>query len=412
MDQAKRARRQAQMMNAIDLRNQQEMTGVDGLRNLLSAIRRMFDRVLKSLRIVARVLYRSGGSGTAEDSNSTTKDAVTNSGQGIDVGALDSAGSELSASDEDAAGWGMSDKDTDALVDDIVKRPGGSLDMELEGLDDDLIAIIPVLQRHVARILETHLAIDADTAKVQGHLIALSETSECSRYAHRIVSRQIELVEKALADDPEYFGLSTGTIAVLVAEKSVGADSGQLSGIEAQLLALRSVQASIESGFRAQMDKMAAALATVAPDGGEQLSGPAQTVLVLALDAAKATAEKYRAHESEHAASALFETLPAVQEGLKTALDNRKAKLTAPAGEVEPDSTAVAPEAVAPPVASEAAVDDAHVAMPQAEAQRAASLAKVVRTGGGMFGNVAVRSEEERTAVEMDFDDADAMVEG
>jgi len=408
--------RTARLMNAEQLREQQETSGREGLASLLKAVRRMLDWLLMPFRMVGRVLFkpRLAVADTAAPADASAADrasAFANTSPGTD-----------SASMLNGAAGKSDDQDLAGLVKQVANNPDGELGIEVTGKPDDLDVVLPMLMRHIDQILKTHLPSDAQEAQVATHLVALAETAECSRYAHRLVSREVDSALKAVLADPKYVGLSTTTIEGMVRSAAQSQDAGAQFGdgsAEQRLLARLAVRDKIEADYALQMRQMAVALAPMlgeAKASGE-LAGRGKDLLANALQAADTTATKLRVRHAAHGTSKVLpETLPTVREAVDQAIASVVQSLqdkAAPAASAPTEASAVqaavvqsaefeglakaetaeasaaapAPAVVAAPVpASAPAVAPAQASV---AAAKAAVVAVQAVRAGGMFGGVA-----------------------
>lgn len=424
------------LMNAAQLREQQETSGREGLASLLKAVRRMLDWLLLPFRMMGRVLFKP--------KLVTADNAVeTSNGAADRVAALEkaSAGEKSGLPAASAA----DEQELAGLVKQVAGNPDGGLDIEVTGMPDDIDVVLPMLMRHIDQILKTHLPSDAQEAHVASHLVALAETAERSRYAHRLVSWQVEGALKAVLADPQYVGLSRSTIEGMIraAAKSpdAAADFGDGSA-EQRLLARLAVRDKIEADYAMQMRQIAVALAPMlgGAKAGSELVGRGKELLAGALQAAEATKHQLRVH---HAAKVtvkvLPETLPAVQDAIdeaiasvaQSAAEKTESAAAVPAemGEVLVGDAADAnelsglsrAESVSPAVAPVPSQAAANAGAPQPAPEAAAKVAEAARAAvatvqaarsGGMFGGVATvqRSTaelEEANVVDDVFDTED-----
>lgn len=419
--------RTAQLMNAQQLREQQETGGREGLASLLKAVRRMLDWLLMPFKMVGRVLFKP-------------RLAVADNSSVASVAAADRAAAFANPSTsatsltDGLAAEQQAEQDVGGLVKQVANNPDGGLEVEVTGTPDDLDVVLPMLMRHIDQILKTHLPSDAQEAQVATHLVALAETAECSRYAHRLVSREVDVALKAVLADPKYVGLSATTIEGMVRSASQSPEAAAQFGngsAEQRLLARLGVRDKIEADYALQMRQMAVALAPTLGDAktGGELVGRGKDLLASALQAAETTAAKLRVRHAVHGVSKVLpETLPAVGKAIDL-------EIAGVAQSLQRSGAAEAPEAIAsaaPPAdlssdtgAAElggvAKVAPAEVVAAQvvaaisepspATATAPAPTAKVVETAkaavkavqvvrsGGMFGGVATL---QRNATEID----------
>lgn len=437
--------RTVQLMNAEQLREQQETSGREGLASLIKAVRRMLDWLLLPFRMVGRVLFKP-------KLVSAATAAETSDGAADRVAALEkaTAGEKTGLPGATAA----DEQELAGLVKQVAGNPDGGLDIEVTGKPDDIDVVLPMLMRHIDQILKTHLPSDAQEAQVASHLVGLAETAERSRYAHRLVSWQVDGAWKAVLADPQYVGLSRSTIEGMIraAAKSpaAAAEFGDGSA-EQRLLARLAVRDKIEADYAMQMRQIAVALAPMmgSAKAGSELVGRGKDLLASALQAADATRHQLRVH---HAAKGtvkeLRETLPAVQDAIDEAIANVALSVAeknevaptplAEVGEVLVGDTAeefvglskAEPEApvmtavpsIAPVAAAAVAPEQAPAAVPApkvADAAKAAVTAVQAIRSGGMFGGVAtvqrsIAEIEEANVVEdaFDMDDSQNLVGG
>lgn len=430
------------LMNAEQLREQQEISGREGLASLIKAVRRMLDWLLLPFRMVGRVLFRPKlvSAATAAETNESAADRVA-ALEKANAGEKSGSSGASAAEDQELAG----------LVKQVAGNPDGGLDIEVTGKPDDIDVVLPMLMRHIDQILKTHLPSDAQEAQVASYLVALAETAERSRYAHRLVSWQVNGAWKAVLADPQYVGLSRSTIEGMIraAAKSpdAAADFGDGSA-EQRLLARLAVQDKIAADYATQMRQIAVALAPMLGSAkvGSEIVGRGKELLASALEAAEATKNQLRVHHAaKGAVKTLPETLPAVQDAIDEAIASVARGATenmhvAPAtlvqaGEVLVGDSGNAEELIglskAEPVGVEvsAAPSPSHTKAHPAEseskpeampsASRATEAPKVAAVGiqagkpGGMFGGVVT---VQRSAAELDevnlVDDAFDMEDG
>jgi len=312
--------RTAQLLSAQQLREQQEISGRAGLEGLLKAVRRMLDWLLLPFRIVGRVLFRqqAGAEGNSEGAGDEAASRAAAPTQAFD--------------DDKSLGSLQLGKDGDADVGHLAKQvsenPNGELDIELTGKSEDLDVVVPMLMRQIDQILKTQLPANAQEAEVAAHLVELAEAAERSRYAHRLVSREVGSVMKALAADPDYVGLSTSTIERMLraAAKSPGAAAQMGNGSpEQRLLARLAVRDKIEADYSLQMRQMAATLAPMLGQAksASELAGRGKELLDAALRAAEMAGSQLRVRHAAHGEpGTLPETLPAVHDAVAQAIDN------------------------------------------------------------------------------------------
>lgn len=425
--------RRAQLLRAEQLREQQEIGGRKGLANLLAAVRRMMNWLLSPFRIVARVLFKpaavAGVMPAADQSGPADRAAVPASASNDDV-------SFTSLAPSDTAGKG-DERELGGLMKQIAENPGGGLDLEVTGKAEDLDAVLPMLLRHIDQIVKTHLPSDAQEAQVAAHLVALAETAECSRYAHRLVAREVDSAMKAVVADPKYLGLSAGTIENMVRTAAKSPDAAAAFGdgsAEQRLLQRLAVRDKIEADFSLQMRQMAVALAPMigAAKSAGEIEGRGKELLASAMQAAEVTRSKLRVRQAAHGAvKVLPETLPEVGEAVAEAIGhvvsamNEKQAAEAAALEVveqaggttesvgavavatEPASAEAVPVAAAavkaapePAVKAETPAPAAAPApAPSATTVKAAAVAVKSVVAAGMFGGAATAH---RTAAELD----------
>lgn len=423
--------RTVRLLSAEQLREQQETSGRAGLAALLKAVRRLLDWLLMPFRMVGRVLFKPG---LAVADNAAAAQPADRAAGSVNTSPGENA---LTALTNGLAAGTSGDQDLDGLVKQVADNPDGGLDIEVDGKPDDLDVVLPMLMRHIDQILKTHLPSDANETQVVTHLAALAETAEYSRYAHRMVSREVESARNAVLADPRYVGLSAPTIESLVrsAASSPGAGLGDGS-TEQRLMSRLALQEKIAADYRLQMREIAAVVAPIlgeVADGGE-VARRGQDLLNMALQAAEVAGAKLRVrHAVDGTPKVLPETLPEVREALEQAIEGvrkalqEKAAPVAGASEVveavraadvpltnmeglakaSPDEVLAAPPALA-------VVTQAAPAAPQVAVAAAAAVAAVRAVqAGGMFGGVAT---VQRTQAEMDevnlVDDAFADSDG
>lgn len=424
--------RRAQLLSAEQLREHQEISGREGLSSLLAAVRRMMNWLLSPFRLVARVLFKPkevAGVLPATDKAGQADRAAAPGTASVDDVSFDSLAPGDAARNGD-------DPELGGLMKQITENPGGGLDVEVTGKAEDLDAVLPMLLRHIDQILKTHLPSDAQEAHVAAHLVALAETAECSRYAHRMVSREVDSAMKAVVADPKYLGLSAGTIENMVRAAAQSPEAAAAFGdgsAEQRLLARLAVRDKIEADFSLQMRQMAVALAPVigTAKSAAEMDGRGKELLTSVMQAADAARNKLRVRHAAHGSGkALPETLPEVGDALGEAIghvasamnEKRAAEAAAlEAGELageatEPVVASAAPAAQADGEATPAAVAEVQVApeavsldkvaepaaaapSPSATTVKAAAVAVKSVVAAGMFGGTAVVS---RTAAEMD----------
>jgi hypothetical protein len=429
--------RTARLMSAEQLREQQETSGREGLASLLKAVRRMLDWLLMPFRIVGRVLFKprlAVADNAAPASTSAAPRDAAFANASLDEQSL--------SSPTDGASTGHSDDhDLGGLMRHVAENPDGSLDVELTGAPDDLDVVVPMLMRHIDQILKTHLPSDAQEAQVATHLVALAETAECARYAHRLVSWQVDGVMKAVLADPKYVGLSATTIEGMIRSAAQSPDAAAAFGdgsAEQRLLARLAVRDKIESDYALQMRQMAVALAPMLGDAksSSEMVGRGKELLASAIQAAQATSVKLRVRQAAvGAVRILHETLPPVQDGVDQAiasvaqsLEAKSAAVMAPvadsgaseilvtdaevssdleglskASPAESVVTAAATPAAPTQAAAPASAPAPAPAPKVAEAAKAAVAAVQAVRAGGMFGGVATvqRSAAELEAANM-----------
>lgn len=351
--------RTAQLLSAQQLREQQEISGRAGLEGLLKAVRRMLDWLLLPFRIVGRVLFRQKA-GAEENSDGAGDEAASR------------AAAPAQAHDDDKSlGSLQLGKDGDVEIGHLAKQvsenPNGELDIELTGKSEDLDVVVPMLMRQIDQILKTQLPANAQEAEVAAHLVALAESAERSRYAHRLVSREVGNVMKTLAADPDYVGLSTSTIEGMLraAAKSPGAAAQMGNGSpEQRLLARLAVRDKLEADYALQMRQMAATLAPMLGEAksASELSGRGKELLDAALRAAEMAGSQLRVRHAAHGEpGTLPETLPTVHDAVAQAIGNIATSMKeAPA----PAATQATVEEKVAPAASAAAMEERSAAAP------------------------------------------------
>lgn len=426
--------RRAQLLSAEQLREQQEISGREGLSSLLAAVRRMMNWLLSPFRLVARVLFKPkevAGVLPATDKTGQADRAAAPATAFVDDVSFDSLAPGDSVRNGDAPELG-------GLMKQITENPGGGLDVEVTGKAEDLDAVLPMLLRHIDQILKMHLPSDAQEAQVAGHLVALAETAECSRYAHRMVSREVDTAMRAVVADSKYLGLSARTIENMVRAAAQSPDEAAAFGdgsAEQRLVARLAVRDKIEADFSLQMRQMAVALAPVigAAQSAAAMEGRGKDLLTSVMQAADAARNKLRVRHATHGSGKVVpETLPEVVDALGEAIghvvsamnEKRAAEAAAPeAGELAGEATesvvastapAVQPNVEATPAAAaevQAAPEIVSLAKetelvvaapaPAPAATTVKAVAVAVKSVGaaGMFGGTAVVS---RTAAEMD----------
>lgn len=430
--------RTAQLLSAQQLREQQEISGREGLASLLAAVRRMMDWLLSPFRLVARVLFKpkAVAGDVPVSQNKQSADRAADPASGFD----DVSVADLAPVATDAK---TGEPEFGGLMKPIAENPDGGLDIEVTGKADDLDAVLPMLMRHIDQILKTHLPSDAQEAQVASHLVALAETAEYSRYAHRLVSREVDGAMKAVVNDPKYVGLSVGTIQSMVRQAAQSPEANALFGegsAEQRLLARLAVRDKIEADFALQMRQIAVALAPMIGDAKsvEEMQGRGKELLASALQAGAMTNTTLRVRNAAHGARKdLPETLPELQAAVGVAIESvassMHAKKLAEAAVVAAAEAAAAAAPVAEqgggtiadtaapaPATAEVAADVAPVVAevavpvaaapapaaapaapaPAAEAVKAAAVAvQAVRSSSGMFGGATVA---QRSAAEMD----------
>lgn len=348
--------RTAQLLSAQQLREQQEISGRAGLESLLKAVRRMLDWLLLPFRMIGRVLFRpkAGAEENPDDAG--------------DVAASRAAASTLASDDEMSLGSVNLGKDGDAEIAHLAKQvsenPNGELDIEVTGKSDDLDVVVPMLMRQIDQILKTQLPADAQEAQVASHLVGLAESAERSRYAHRLVSREVESVMKTLAADQDYVGLSATTIEGMLraAAKSPGAAAQMGNGSpEQRLLARLAVRDKIEADYAQQMRQIAVTLAPMlgkAKSLGE-LDGRGKDLLDAALRAAEVAGAKLRVRHAAHGElGELPETLPTVHDAVAKAISSVAMSIeekAAPVAVAAPMEEPPAPAATATPMPEQSA---------------------------------------------------------
>lgn len=412
--------RTAQLLNAEQLREQQETSGREGLASLLKAVRRMLEWLLMPFRIVGRVLFKPRLAVAENTAPVSTLAAVRDAAFANASPDEKSLGSLM-----DGASTGQSDdRELDGLMRQVAENPDGSLDVELTGEPDDLDVVVPMLMRHIDQILKTHLPSDAQEAQVASHLVALAETAECARYAHRLVSWEVERMQRSVMADPKYAGLSTQTIEGLLRSAAQSPDAASAFGdgsAEQRLLGRLAVRDKIEADYALQMRQMAVALTPMlnGAKAGRELTGRGKELFAGAMRAAELTSAKLRVRQAYGATRNLPETLPllvhAVDEAIASvaqSLEQKSAAVAAPAadpaaGEIlvtdtgtsselqglnkaDPAETVVAAEAMpASPIQAVAPAPTPVPAPKAVEAVKAAVVAVQAVRAGGMFGGVA-----------------------
>lgn len=410
--------RTAQLLSAQQLREQQETSGRDGLASLLRAVRRMLDWLLMPFKMVGRVLFKPRLA--VADNAAVAGAPPADRAAGTVTTSL--GDSSLNTLTDGLSAGASSNQDLDGLVKEVSDNPNGGLDIEVSGKQEDLDVVLPMLMRHIDQILKTHLPSDAQEAQVATHLVALAETAECSRYAHRLVSREVDVAMKAVLADPKYVGLSATTIEGMIRSAAQSPDVAAQFGdgsAEQRLLARLSVRDKIEADYALQMRQMAVALAPMVGEAraGDEMVGRGMDLLASALQAAETTAAKLRVRHAAHGASKVLpETLPAVREAVDQAIASVAQSLQKTGAPDAPATVAAAmPASEVPLVDSESelegltkAAPEQKVAVPAAAAARAvdasfapapaAKVAEVARAtavavqavrAGGMFGGVA-----------------------
>lgn len=437
--------RRAQLLSAEQLREQQEISGREGLASLLAAVRRMMNWLLSPFRLAARVLFKpkevAGVSPAADQTGPADRAADLASAFNDDVSIPSSTSSPtLGKGDE---------MEFNELMKQVAENPGGGLDVEVTGTADDLDAVMPMLLRQVEQILKMHLPLDANETQVAAHLVSLAESAEASRYAHRMVSHQVDNALKAVVADPKYVGLSAGTIENMVraAAKSpeAAAEFGEGSA-EQRLLARLALRDKIAADFSLQMRQMAVALAPMigAAKSADEMEGRGKELLVSAMQAAEVSRTQLRVRHAAHGTvKVLPETLPEVADGVSEAISQvvhaASEKLAAEAAQLEVGESAVeatesvvaapapvaqaaadaaapveaAPEAVVSTEVVAPAAATAPAPAPSATTVTAAAVAVKSVVAAGMFGGAAT---VHRSASEIDdvniIDDAFAGEEG
>lgn len=440
--------RTAQLLSAQQLREQQEISGREGLSSLLAAVRRMMDWLLSPFRLVARVLFKpkavAGDVPVAE--SRTSADRAADPATGVDDVSVPSLVPEGIGATAGAPEFG-------GLMSQIAGNPGGGLDIEVTGKADDLDAVLPMLMRHIDQILKTHLPSDAQEAQVASHLVALAETAECSRYAHRLMSREVDGAMKAVLNDSKNVGLSANTIQNMVRQAAQSPDADTIFGegsAEQRLVARLAVRDKIEADFALQMRQIAVALAPMIGEAKsvEEMQGRGKEFLASALQAGAMTNRKLRVRNAAHGARKdLPETLPELEvavgsaiEGIASSMLAKRVADAAVAAEVAamaPVEVVLAPAAaqqssekvvelaspkpalakvaavVATPEVAARVVCAPTVAPLTAKVQVAAVPTPAARSSGGMFGGTMVA---QRSASEIDdvnvIDDTFAIEDG
>ena len=426
--------RRAQLLSAEQLREQQEISGREGLASLLAAVRRMMNWLLSPFRLAARVLFKSkevvGVMPAADKTGPADRGAAP-------ATASDHGDVSLNALSPEGGQQG-NERELGGLMKQITENPGGGLDIEVTGKAEDLDAALPMLLRHIDQILKTHLPSDAKEAHVAAHLVALAETAECSRYAHRMVSREVDSAMKALVADPKYLGLTAGTIETMARAAAQSPEAAAAFGdgsAEQRLLARLAVRDKIEADFSLQMRQMAVALAPAigTAKSAAEMEGRGKELLTSVMQAADAARNKLRVRHAAHGSGKVLpETLPEVADALGNAIDHvvsalnekRASEASAPeAGELAGEATdsvaaSAAPVAQAASEAAPVATSEVQVATeavsltkveePVASAQALAPSATTVKAAvvavksvvaAGMFGGAAA---VHRSAAEMD----------
>lgn len=449
MEQASDSSVSVPIMNAQRVRRQLAVSGREGLENLLAAIRRMVSLLLAPFRAVARLVYKivpAGGQSAPGTGHAVAAVSAAKSLEG-DGGMDDVAAGfgDVPRGDKDDS---MQDVAMNNLLDKVEAQEGGTLELVMTGAPEELQAIMPMLLRHVDQILVAHLPAGADEVKLTARLVSLAETSESTRYAHRIVSRQIEGALKLLVDSKQYLGVSKSTVEEMVRAGAAGEGMDDLGGrsAEEQLLAALQLRDKLGQDFKNQTH-LIARLITDAAAQEDLLSGEPDSqkrLMTKVLGAADMARFKLRVHE--RGMVGLAETLPETPEQLsrimpavQNAAAQRAALATAPAadaGGAEATSVSGSGEAAAvaaagtqgeksgetPIEAVASSVKDlvdavsvpapaAHVPQVPKAAVKAAEMAKAVRvaSAGGMFGGQSQRSAQElaEVAASLDFDTED-----
>ena len=450
MEQASNSSVSVPIMNAQRVSRQLAVSGREGLENLLAAIRRMVSLLLAPFRAVARLVYKIipiGGQAAVGANHAVAPVSAAKSLEGD--GGMDDVASGFARNPHADKDDHMQDVEVNKLLDKVEAHGGGSLELVMTGAPEELQAIMPMLLRHVDQILAAHLPAGADEAKLTARLVSLAETSESTRYAHRIVSRQIEGALKLLIDSKQYLGVSKSTVEELVRAGAGGEKTDDLGGrsAEEQLLAALQLRDKLEQDFKNQTHLIARLITDAAatedlvpgePDSEKRL-------MTKVLGAADMARFKLRVHE--RGMVGLADTLPETPEQLsrimtaaQNAVAERAALTAAPAadaGGAEATLVAGSGEAAAvaaagtssekfgeTPVAAVASgvKDDlmdavappapaAHVPQAPKAAVKAVERAKVVRvaSAGGMFGGQSQRSAQELAEVvaSRDFDTED-----
>lgn len=442
--------RRAQLLSAQQLREQQEIGGREGLASLLAAVRRMMNWLLSPFRVVARVLFKPkevAGVLPAADKTGPADRAAAPRNACVDDVSFNSLASSETA--------GKGDEPDLGLLKQIAENPDGGLDVEVTGKAEDLDAVLPMLLRHIDQILKTHLPSDAQEVQVAAHLVAIAETAECSRYAHRLVAREVDTAMKAVVADPKYLGLSAGTVEHMVRSSIQSPDFAAAFGegsAEQRLSSRLAMRDKIEADFALQMRQMAVALAPMmgAAKSVGELQGSGKELLAGAMRAADVTRNKLRVRHAVHGtATALLESLPEVADAVDEAIgrvvsamvEKQHVEVTAlvaaetveaAPGAVSTVASAAASGAgdapavvatavdVAPVVKAQAPAAAAPAPAPSAAAVRAAAGAVRSVVAAGMFGGAATVA---RTAAELDdvniiaddglpFEDGETLVGG
>jgi hypothetical protein len=375
----------------------QNLLGKEGLMSLLAAIRRMIGWLLSPFRTVAKVLFGHGApTGAEPNADFVTGNAPVQLPERTDQLAFTATPEGVEPSDE-------------ALVDQMLATGTGTVDVELQGPPEEIDVLLPMLQKHVEQLLKSHLPADAEAAKVEGRVVALAETAEFVRYAHHIVSRQVDSMVRAIADNKLYDGMSPETILQCVrAAGESGAKANVDGSAEERLLARLALQDKIASDYAQQLRQIAAVLVRPAQGEGEQAGnvaseapGALEAVVLRAADVAR-TKLLQRGTVVQSSLDELPMALKKAMESARAAQVQSVVEVDGVAGPEESGATAVVAVAPAAPVA--AAVE----APPKVEAKAAPVAAKPA----GMFGAAHVaRSAEELDEVNL-IDDSLPEMEG
>lgn len=414
----------ATLVDAARLRQQQDMTGMEGLRKLLSAVRRMVEWLLAPFRIIIRMLTGAAAAPAEQKDDAaltvapTGNPPVPRSADPVATDAMVSGTASEASSDE-------------ALAAQIAADAQAALQIELTGVPQELQEVLPILQKHIEQVLRAHLPADADVARIEQRLVALAETAERARYAHRIVSRQVAAVIDSLSSNAQYAGMSSSTIIEYVKAAASTKQGERLfseGSAEDQLVSRLQFRDKIGRDYGLHMQEMATILTRMMGEAKPEdaVTGKAKEVMDSALRAAENARYQLRLHEAQHMQDppALADSLDEVAAALNKSI---VAMLTARAAQAEAarvsgenvdswkvkDETATAEQPEAEP-ANEAQVPAETVA-PQPQQAAAAPVAK---PQGGMFGGAAVvqRSQAEideaNVVDDMDFGGEENLVAG